>query len=81
MLMWWTIKNKETQVGQLKPLVNERLPPRNLDLKSQPHVIGIYTEEEIHSNAYLIHETTTIKPDLCLEDSKPEAKRENLDSF
>ena len=36
-----SITNIETQLGKLTTLVNERLPPRNQDQKSLPHVMAI----------------------------------------
>lgn len=62
-----SMKNIETQIQQLTTLVNERLPPRNEDQKSQPHVMAIYTEEEVHSEPFMIHATTTMQPDSYLE--------------
>lgn len=43
-----SIRNIETQLGQLTKLVNERLPLKNPNKKPQPHVMGITTEEEPH---------------------------------
>lgn len=70
-----SIKNIETQLGKLTTPVNERLPPRNQDQKSQHHVTEIYTEEEVHSEPFMIHETTTKKPDSYMEEEKPETKK------
>ena len=73
-----SIKNIETQLGKLRTLVNERLPPRNPGLKSQPHVMSILTEEEVHSETFMIHETATKKAYLYLEEENPEDKKNKI---
>lgn len=69
------IKNIETQLGKLTTIVNERLPPRNQDQKSQPHVMEIYTEEDVYSGSFMTQEAATMQPNFCLEEEKPEEKR------
>lgn len=44
----------ETQLGQFPTLVNERLPPKNQDSKSQPHVMMILLGFE-HTNTPLVY--------------------------
>lgn len=70
-----SINNIETQLGQLTKLVNERLPPRNPDPKSKPHVMPIYTEKKL-----MIHDKATKKPNSYLEEEKPEAQKEKFES-
>lgn len=41
------VANIKTQVEQLNKLVNERLIPKNINLKPQRHFMEISTEEEI----------------------------------
>ena len=35
----------------------------------------IFTKEEVHSEPFMIHETTTKKPDSYMEEEKPETKK------
>lgn len=76
-----SIKNIETQLAQLTTPVNERLPPKNQEPKSQPHVMAIYTGEEVHSDPITTHEVAIIQPKSCLEQEKPDAKREKSEVF
>ena len=47
-----SIKNIETQLGQLTTLVNERLPPKNPN--QRPQELPNFTHHNIKSNHYCI---------------------------
>lgn len=58
-----TITNIETQLGEFTKLINVRLPLKNLEPKSQSHVIVIYTKKEVDFEPLVTHDTDTRQPD------------------
>lgn len=68
------IKNIKNELRKLTTLVNEQLPHRNPNLKSQPHEMEFFTKKEVHSERLMTHVTATKKYDSYLKEEKPEAK-------
>lgn len=69
-----SISNIETRVEQLTKLVHERLILSKSELKPQPHVMEISTEEDINSKPLVILNAATRKPDPQPNEVKGEKK-------